>query len=325
MSKISWCEKYRPSSIENMLSHEHLVTIFKNVLNNNKSLPHILLYGPSGTGKTLIIQNFIKQLYGYDNLSDMTLELDAIDERGIKTVRDRIKNFAKKSIPYHMKEKNINFKLIILDEAETITTDAQTSLRRCIESYSYITRFCIICNDINKIINPIQSRCSCFYFSTIDNQKINQKLLDICKNEKIKYDKEAIEKIINISDGDYRKNINNLQYIYSLYNNVSLNNVNNYYLFHHQNNIETLINDLILNNKYSINEICNKIFNNGLDILLLLKSINLFISKNKLISDIKKSKILIEFIEIENRLIKGSDEFIQLMYLFYHIKYVMDD
>lgn len=324
MSKISWCEKYKPLSINDVSCHKHLITILKNVLDNNKTLPHILLHGPSGTGKTLIIQNFIRQIYGIENLSDMVLELDAIDERGIKTVRDRIKNFAKKSIPYHMKEKNINFKLIILDEAETITTDAQTSLRRCIESYSYITRFCIICNDINKIINPIQSRCSCFYFSPISDDMINEKLLYISKKENIKYDIDGIKQIINISEGDYRKNINNLQHIYNLYNNTYYESVNSYYLGN-QKVINNLINDIIFENKDNIIINCQKILREGINILVLLKLLAEFISKSELISDIKKSNILIEFIEIENRLIKGSDEFIQVMYLFYHIKYVIDN
>lgn len=318
-----WSDKYRPQSIYDISDHHHVRDMLINVLKEKKGLPHILFYGNSGTGKTLIIQSFIKELYGLKNLDEMVLELNSIDERGIKAVRERIKNFAKKSLPYFMKSIGINYKMIILEEAETITSDAQTSLRRCIESYSYLTRFCIICNDISKIIGPIQSRCSCFYFPLIKKKFIYDKMTYICSQENIDITSDNIYKIINYSNGDFRKSINNLQFIYLINNKINDKEIDNYF----KNYVFETIDQILMNIKKEKNinllDTINYIINEGVDLMILIKKLTLSICKSKIITDIEKSKILIKFSNIENNLIKGADEFTQLTYLFYHIRFIL--
>ena len=153
---LPWIEKYRPASLNNIISHNNIIKTLQNMI-TNKSLPHLLFHGKSGTGKTSTIIALAKKLYG-KKFKLMVLTLDASDDRGINAVRDEIKGFAEKSYMFHQ-----GVKLIILDEADAMTWDAQFALRRTIEKYSDTTRFCLICNYENKIIKPIRSRCANFH------------------------------------------------------------------------------------------------------------------------------------------------------------------
>ena len=152
MNNSIWIEKYRPKTFDDIIGQDKNINIIKNVLKNN-SLPHLLLHGNSGVGKSSTINSIINYLYG-DNKAFMVMKLDASDDRGINSVREEIKGFAEKMTIF-----NKGIKLIILDEADSMTFDAQFALRRIIEKYSENTRFCLICNYENKIIKPIKSRC----------------------------------------------------------------------------------------------------------------------------------------------------------------------
>ena len=174
---------------------------------SNKSLPHLIFYGISGTGKTSTANALIKELYGKSKTL-MVMKLDASDDRGINSVREQIKGFAEKISIF-----NKGVKLIILDEADSMTFDAQFALRRIIEKYSDTTRFCLICNYENKIIPAIRSRCANFKFNPIDNKFIIEKIKYVSKQEKLKIDKKSINVIADISNGDLRKSINLLQSI----------------------------------------------------------------------------------------------------------------
>ena len=148
-----------------------------------------------------------KKLYG-NNMTMMIMRLDASDDRGINSVREEIKGFAEKMTIF-----NKGIKLIILDEADSMTFDAQSALRRIIEKYSDNTRFCLICNYENKIIPAIKSRCANFKFNPIDNNFIVTKLSKISKKENLKIDNESLNIVANLSNGDLRKAINLLQSI----------------------------------------------------------------------------------------------------------------
>jgi len=203
---LPWIEKYRPKKLAQITSHENIVKSLKNMIKNG-SLPHLLFHGKSGTGKTSTIITLARKLYG-NKFKLMVLTLDASDDRGINAVREEIKGFAEKS---HMFHKGI--KLIILDEADAMTWDAQFALRRTIEKYSDNTRFCLICNYENKIIKPIRSRCANFHFSPIPESNNFKILSKIVKNENVKISKEGIKTISKIGRGDLRKSINLLQSI----------------------------------------------------------------------------------------------------------------
>lgn len=172
----------------------------------------MLFYGPPGTGKTSTILALCRQLFGPDLMKSRVLELNASDERGISVVRDKIKTFAKISVSQPDPDfPSPPYKIIILDEADSMTQDAQSALRRIMETYSRITRFCLICNYVTRIIEPITSRCSKFRFKPLDTTSTRARLEHICTNENIAYSAEALDALIRVSDGDLRRAITFLQ------------------------------------------------------------------------------------------------------------------
>ncbi len=199
-----WIEKYRPDNFDDIVGQDKNISMINKMIDGG-SFPHLLLHGKSGTGKTSTIMNIANKLYG-KNKAFMMIRLDASDDRGINTVREEIKGFAEKMTPF-----NNGIKLIILDEADSMTFDAQFALRRIIEKYSDDTRFCIICNYMNKIIAPIKSRCVNLRFYPIEKSIIVERLKYICKCENLKYEPNSLESIATIANGDLRKAINILQ------------------------------------------------------------------------------------------------------------------
>ncbi len=205
---IPWTEKYRPSNLDNIYSHEQIINTLKNFI-TNRDLPHLLFYGPPGTGKTSTILSCAKELYG-KHVDSMVLQINVSEERGIEVVRNKILPFVQ-SKSFLFSENNKLFKLVILDEADAMTPDAQAILRRIIEKYTVNARFCLICNYIKKINLALQSRCTIFRFSPIPDNLIEQKIKEIAKLEGLKITSDAIKNIIDKSSGDFRKIINVLQ------------------------------------------------------------------------------------------------------------------
>lgn len=176
----------------------------------------MLFYGPPGTGKTSTILALAKELYGPSLSKSRVLELNASDERGIGIVRDKVKNFARAvvSAPSAEDEKKYPcppYKLIILDEADSMTADAQAALRRTMETYSKITRFCLICNYVTRIIDPLASRCSKFRFKPLDESNALDRLTFVADSEKLQYEPKALVRLLETSGGDLRKAITFLQ------------------------------------------------------------------------------------------------------------------
>jgi replication factor C subunit 3/5 len=267
MNNSIWIEKYRPTCLNDIIGQDNNIELLRNLIKNN-SLPHLLFYGNSGVGKTSTINSIVNTLYG-KNKSFMVMKLDASDDRGINSVRDEIKGFAEKQTIF-----NKGIKLIILDEADSMTFDAQFALRRIIEKYSDNTRFCLICNYDNKIIKPIKSRCVNIRFYPIKNNIIVNKLEIICKKENIKYSKKAIETIANIVDGDMRKSINILQSIHSLGSKIKSLTCYNTLGIPKQKIISNFLN-LLLNNDILLIDVIkyaeDKFINEGIYITELLK------------------------------------------------------
>ena len=176
----------------------------------------MLFYGPPGTGKTSTILALAKELYGPEMFRTRVLELNASDERGISIVREKVKDFARMQLsnpPPHYKDRYPcpPYKIIILDEADSMTQDAQSALRRTMETYSKITRFCLICNYVTRIIDPLASRCSKFRFKMLDQGNAKKRLEDIAQNENIQLENGVVDKVIECSEGDLRKAITFLQ------------------------------------------------------------------------------------------------------------------
>ena len=204
---LMWVEKYRPKNLDEVVGLHDILESLKAFMKNPKTMPHLMLAGVPGTGKTTIALAIAHELYGA-NWKSFTLELNASDERGIDTVRERIKDFSRYS---RTGFGNIPFALIILDECDQMTGPAQTALRRIMEIGSRTSRFILICNQSSKIIEPIQSRCAIFRFSRIDRQAMKEHLMWIAKKENVNLLPEAADRIVDFSEGDLRHAINALQ------------------------------------------------------------------------------------------------------------------
>jgi replication factor C subunit 2/4 len=319
---MQWVEKYRPISLTEITSQNNIIESLKKAI-LTKNIPHLIFHGPSGCGKTSTILALAKELFK-THYKDRIIELNASDERGINIVRDKIKMYAKQSVS--LNDDIPPWKIIILDEADTMTSDSQFALRRIMEEYSKVTRFCIICNYHNKIIEPIISRCSLFCFKPIDDLEIYNKLKIICEKENCNYSEKILEKIIFISRGDLRKAINLIQ---KCCNNENI--INNNELEEILNELSGCLPDNLFNEiiKYiyekdtnKLNTIINKVYNEGYSLVnQILLFHNYFIKSD--ISDYKKSLICLKISDIDQNLLKGCDEFIQFMRLIYYIIYVL--
>ena len=206
-----WVEKYRPMKLSSIVNQKEAIGSLKSLLKNMSEMPHLMFSGSAGVGKTTTALCLAREILG-EYWKDYTLELNASDERGINMVRDRVKKFAR----FSGLDTKIPFKLIILDEADEMTSDAQTALRRIIEDTAKYCRFILIANNISKIIEPLQSRCAVFKFTRISEKEVVSYLEEICKKEKIKFDEKGLKTIYNYSEGDMRHSINILQATASL-------------------------------------------------------------------------------------------------------------
>ncbi|KAJ0256570.1 Replication factor C subunit 5 [Hirschfeldia incana] len=201
-----WVEKYRPQSLDDVAAHRDIVDTIDRLTNENK-LPHLLLYGPPGTGKTSTILAVARKLYG-PKYRNMILELNASDDRGIDVVRQQIQDFASTQ-SFSLGKSSV--KLVLLDEADAMTKDAQFALRRVIEKYTKSTRFALIGNHVNKIIPALQSRCTRFRFAPLDPVHVSQRLKHVIEAEGLDVSESGLAALVRLSNGDMRKAMNILQ------------------------------------------------------------------------------------------------------------------
>ncbi|KAJ2711617.1 Subunit of heteropentameric Replication factor C (RF-C) [Coemansia spiralis] len=215
---LPWVEKYRPTSLDELVSQRDIVDTLQRFTDDGK-LPHLLFYGPPGTGKTTTILAIARKLY-QKNLSSMVLELNASDDRGIDVIRDQIKSFASTRTVF-----SSGLKLVILDEADAMTTPAQAALRRVIEKYTKNVRFCIICNYVSKIIPAVQSRCTRFRFAPLKLADINSRLDMIVEREGVAISEDGKAALIRLSGGDMRRVLNVLQACHAAYPHIGADEV----------------------------------------------------------------------------------------------------
>ncbi|CAG8937347.1 unnamed protein product [Penicillium salamii] len=217
--ELPWVEKYRPIFLDDIVGNTETVERLK-IIAKDGNMPHVIISGMPGIGKTTSVLCLARQMLG-DSYKEAVLELNASDERGIDVVRNRIKGFAQKKVTLPQGR----HKLVILDEADSMTGGAQQALRRTMEIYSSTTRFAFACNQSNKIIEPLQSRCAILRYARLTDAQVVKRLMQICEAEKVQHSEDGIAALVFSAEGDMRQAINNLQSTASGFGFVSGDNV----------------------------------------------------------------------------------------------------
>ena len=306
LAELLWAEKYRPRTLNEIVNQEEIVARLKKFV-EEKNMPHLLFAGPPGTGKTTSAHCLAHDLYGKNYLQYM-LELNASDERGIDVIRSKVKEFARTRVAGE-----IPFKIVLLDEADNMTADAQQALRRLMELFTANTRFILIANYPSKIIEPIQSRCAVFRFSPLKKEDVVARLKWIADQEGVEYDEEALVTIYEISEGDMRRAINVLQAA-SAIGKVTVEAVYKVVGLAHPREVREMLKLALAGNFTEAREkLRTLMINYGLSGLDIIKQIHreIFSGEIKLPEEYK---ILVADYagEIQFRLVQGSDDEIQL-------------
>lgn len=345
-NSIPWIEKYRPKKLEDMTQSQNLIDLFQNSIKTG-DMTHYLFYGPPGTGKTSAILAMGREIFK-EYFHTRVIEFNASDDRGINAVRDKITNEAKKYVTDIISEDGSKippYKIIILDEADSMTDEAQDALRVIIEQYSTVTRFCFICNYISKITDAIKSRCSAVYFKKLSNECMISKLNEIASKESMELSEEILETVIEVSNGDMRKAImllQNLKYLYHFKSILSkpLEKMTIVELSHMPilydgykdpdkitkddiyeiaaaislETAENIINNVLTcKNIIEISQQCKEIISMGYPIDNILVQLNQAILKTKKLSDKQKANIIHYSGRIFFKIKECSNEYIQLL------------
>ncbi len=308
MASEIWTEKYRPPKFQDIVGQDNIVKKIES-LTGSLNIPHLLLAGPAGTGKSTLALVIVKTLFE-KNWRENYLELNASDERGINVVREKVKNFARtKSIG------NVPFKIIFLDEADALTPEAQQALRRTMENYSATCRFILSCNYSSKIIDPIQSRCAIFRFKLLEKKDIERVVKKIAEGEKLTISPEALEMIYEGSDGDCRKVINILQSTASISPSISLDLVSTIISNAKPKDIRVVLDYAISGDfQKSREKLLDMMLREGISGQDVIKAVQKEVWNLPVEPEVKV-KLIEKTGEAEFRIVEGSDPFIQLQSL----------
>lgn len=300
-----WIEKYRPKRLEDVVGQRDIVDRLRSYARSG-NLPHLMFAGPAGTGKTTSALALARELFK-ESWRDNFVELNASDERGIDVVRGKIKEFARTS-PLG----GSSFKIIFLDEADALTSDAQAALRRTMERYSANCRFILSCNYSSKIIEPIQSRCAVFRFRPLKAEDVKKYLRRIADNEGIRITDEALDALVHVGEGDMRKAVNSLQVVAAAEREVTLEVVyqttGNARPEEVVSMLETALKGNFVEARAMLDEIMLNYGLSGEDIIRQIHKS--FFDLN--IPDIEKVRLIDKTGEVEFRIVEGSNERIQL-------------
>ncbi|KAK9496885.1 hypothetical protein O3M35_012892 [Rhynocoris fuscipes] len=313
-----WVEKYRPKRIDDVVEQKEIVNVLRECL-SGADIPHMLFYGPPGTGKTSTIMAAARQLFG-DLYKERVLELNASDDRGIQVIREKVKNFARLSATKGFKRPDGSecpaLKIVILDEADSMTDAAQSALRRTMEKETKTTRFCLICNYISCIIPPITSRCAKFRFKPLGEGMIRLRLEMICKEENVSFTPEAIATLVDTSGGDLRRAITCLQSCARLKGsdkNIEETDVAEMTGVVPNKWIELFVESARSNDYKAIESTVDQILFEAYPVLQVIEQIHDYLMKSDNTSDIAKAYIC-EKLAISNwQLQEGASEYLQLI------------
>ena len=307
--EIPWVEKYRPTAFSDIVSQSIAINSLKEFI-KTPNMPHMIFAGPAGTGKTSTALIIVKNVLKEEELSTKLLEVNASDTVRIDFVRNILKNFVNQNL-----FKDGSLKFVILDEADNIPGQVQQALRRIIEKASLHVKFILLCNYINRIIDPIISRCAVFRFVSLPKEKIIKRLKYIAKKENLQIptDKshQFFEVLFFISGGDLRKAINTLQMSVSLelIDNLELNEILQISGFMDEKTLEDLTNALKSKDFLKSREIIDSM--ETLDSRNFIRQLVEALSSINIIPN--KIPALRSFIgEIDYRISQGANEKIQV-------------
>jgi replication factor C small subunit len=300
-----WIEKFRPRALKDIVGQKEIIDRLQSYARSG-NLPHLLFAGPAGTGKTTSALALARGLFG-ENWQQSFIELNASDERGIDVVRGKIKEFARTS-PIG----GFSFKIIFLDEADALTSDAQAALRRTMERYSKTCRFILSCNYSSKIIEPIQSRCAVFRFRPLRAEDVRKALTSISTKEGLKISDDAMEALIHIAQGDLRKSINSLQVAATLGQEITVDVVYQTTGTARPDEVREMLETALSGDFMEARNMLDEIMiNYGLSGEDIIKQIHKSFFDLK-IPDVEKVKLIDKTGEVEFRIVEGSNERIQL-------------
>jgi len=301
-----WIEKYRPSKLSQIVGNKRIISNLQSI-SESGNLPNLILAGPPGTGKTTSVLALAHELLG-ENFKKAVIELNASDERGINVVRDKIKRFAQQKIPLP----EGRHKIIILDEADSMTSSAQGSMRVTISDYSNTTRFVLACNDSSKIIEAIQSRCTVLRFGKLSSDDIKERIKYVLDNENATYDDKGLQAIIDTCNGDMRYALNNSQSCIVGFGEINEENVYKIVELPRPKEIEKIYN-FCLNKMFvdAINKF-SELFNDGYSCLEIISVFNRLIQENDKIDDKVRIILLKKISEYKMNLIDGLDSDLQM-------------
>jgi replication factor C small subunit len=324
-----WIEKYRPVKLDQVVGQDETIERLKSYV-KTRNLPHLLFSGPPGVGKTASAVSIARELFGEDLWRENFTELNASDERGIDIVRTKIKNFAK-TAPIG----GAGFKIIFLDEADALTSDAQSALRRTMERFSSNCRFILSCNYSSKIIEPIQSRCAVYRFRRLTDVAIRKRLEYIAKDQNLSISSDGYDALIYVAQGDMRKAVNSLQAAAFIdpEKPISRETIYRTTATANPDEVKNLIETALLGNFRAARKELNRLlYEEGLSGEDIVGQIYRVISEmdNKTIMDLGLSERrivdLIDIIgEIDFRLTEGASEKIQLEALLAHFALLNED
>lgn len=317
-SNVPWIEKYRPKSVEDVSYQDEITAVLRKVINNTSGeFPNFLFYGPPGTGKTSTILAAARELFGPELMKTRVLELNSSDERGIAVIRDKVKTFSQFTASGTRSDGKAcpPFKIVILDEADSMTHSAQAALRRTMEKESKTTRFCIICNYVSRIIEPITSRCSKFRFKPLSRDILLKRLEYISTQEKANFDRDALQSLVSSSEGDLRKAITYMQCAARLKKDecIKSSDILDIAGILKEDVIMKILDTCSTGSFEKVETSVQEIIYEGYSCSQVISQLHDHLIERADIADSKKAVIFEKIAVIDNCLLEGADEYLQLL------------